>query len=123
VVPVPRGKIIGGSSSINYCFAMRARPSDHDAWVAAGNPGWSYDEVLPYYRAMESYAHGDARWHGRDGEYRVDPGDWNRGARDLFVVDASVLHTIPRVPINPTTIVLAEKFAAELLEALLPWEK
>ena len=76
-VPVPRGKIIGGSSSINYCFALRARPSDHDAWVAAGNPGWSYDEVLPYYRAMESYAHGDARWHGRDGEYRIDPGDWN----------------------------------------------
>src|SRR6201996_8693714 len=76
-VPVPRGKIIGGSSSINYCFALRARPSDHDAWVAAGNPGWSYDEVLPYYRAMESYAHGDARWHGRDGEYRIDPGDGN----------------------------------------------
>jgi choline dehydrogenase len=76
-VPVPRGKIIGGSSSINYCFAMRARPSDHDAWVAAGNPGWSYSEVLPYYRAMESYAHGDARWHGRDGEYRISPGDWS----------------------------------------------
>lgn len=74
-VPLPRGKVIGGSSSINFCFAPRARPADHDAWVEAGNEGWGYDDLLPLYRAMESYAHGEDRWHGRSGPYTLSRGD------------------------------------------------
>lgn len=70
-VNLPRGKIIGGSSSTNYCFALRARPADHSAWVDAGNPGWGYEEILPYYRAMESYPYGEDQWHGRDGALRM----------------------------------------------------
>jgi choline dehydrogenase len=46
-VQVPRGKVIGGSSSTNYCFAARGRPADHDRWVELGNPGWSFEEILP----------------------------------------------------------------------------
>ncbi|MBO0878187.1 MAG: GMC family oxidoreductase N-terminal domain-containing protein [Pseudonocardia sp.] len=76
-VAVPRGKVIGGSSSTNYCFAMRARPADHAAWVELGNPGWGYEDVLPLYRAMESYPHGRDEWHGRDGEYRITRDDWD----------------------------------------------
>ena len=76
-VAVPRGKVIGGSSSTNYCFAMRARPADHAAWVEAGNPGWGYDDVLPLYRSMESFRHGHDDWHGRDGEYRITRDDWD----------------------------------------------
>lgn len=75
-VAVPRGKVIGGSSSTNYCFAMRARPADHAAWVDRGNPGWGYDDVLPDYRAMESFAHGADEFHGRTGAYRITRDDW-----------------------------------------------
>ncbi|NMO04464.1 dehydrogenase [Gordonia sp. TBRC 11910] len=72
---VPRGKVIGGSSSINYCFALRGRPADHDAWVDAGNEGWGFADVLPFYRAMESYPHGADEWHGRSGPYRMSRAD------------------------------------------------
>jgi len=71
VVHVPRGKVIGGTSSINYCFATRARPADHAAWGAAGNDGWGFEDVLPFYKGMESYFHGADEWHGRTGPYSV----------------------------------------------------
>jgi choline dehydrogenase len=70
--------VIGGSSSTNYCFAVRARPSDHEAWVAAGNEGWGYDDVLPYYKAMENYVFGDDKWHGRNGVYTITRADGGR---------------------------------------------
>ena len=70
-VNLPRGKIIGGSSSTNYCFAVRPRPADHAAWAEAGDHAWSYEEMLPYYRAMESCAFGDDRWHGRTGPFKL----------------------------------------------------
>lgn len=70
-VNLPRGKIIGGSSSTNYCFAMRARPADYAAWVDAGNEAWSYEDMLPFYKAMESSPFGEDRWHGRIGPYKM----------------------------------------------------
>lgn len=76
-VAIPRGKLIGGSSSTNYCFAMRARPADHTAWAGRGNAGWGYEDVLPFYRSMESYPHGEDEWHGRSGEYRITRYDWD----------------------------------------------
>ena len=82
-VAVPRGKVIGGSSSTNYCFAMRARPADHDAWAARGNPGWAYEDMLPFYRAMESCAYGADEFHGRTGPYRIvryERADLSQGA-------------------------------------------
>lgn len=76
-VAIPRGRVIGGSSSTNYCFAARARPADHDRWSELGNDGWSFEEVLPYYREMEKDRHGDARWHGRDGRFEVTRLAWD----------------------------------------------
>ncbi len=75
VVYISRGKVIGGSSSINYCFATRARPADHAAWAAVGNDGWGFEDVLPFYKAMESYSHGADEWHGRTGPYKVSRAD------------------------------------------------
>ena len=76
-VAIPRGRVIGGSSSTNYCFAARARPADHDRWAELGNDGWAFDDVLPFYRAMENDRHGDDRWHGRDGRFEVSRFAWD----------------------------------------------
>src|SRR5271163_1691194 len=52
-IPVPRGKMLGGSSSINYMVYVRGHPGDFDSWAQAGAAGWSYDDVLPYFRKSE----------------------------------------------------------------------
>src|SRR5215471_4552908 len=53
---VPRGKMLGGSSGINYMAYVRGHPGDFDAWAAGGATGWSYDEVLPYFKRSEGLA-------------------------------------------------------------------
>ena len=73
-VPVPRGRVIGGSSSVNVCVAMRARQSDHDAWAGLAGPAWSYAEMLPLYKEMEHYPYGEEKFHGLDGPYRMTLG-------------------------------------------------
>ncbi len=71
-IPVPRGKLLGGSSSINGMAFVRGQSQDFDTWAQMGNQGWSYEEVLPFFRRMESYeGGGDARFHGREGPLRV----------------------------------------------------
>src|ERR1700686_1418171 len=55
-VPGPRGKMLGGSSGINYMMYVRGHPGDFDAWAAGGAAGWSYAEVLPYFRKSEGLA-------------------------------------------------------------------
>lgn len=67
----PRGKVLGGSSSINAMVYIRGQPGDFDDWAAAGNPGWSWHEVLPWFRKCENYALGADDLHGRDGPVRV----------------------------------------------------
>ena len=52
----PRGKVLGGSSSINAMVWIRGHPADYDAWKAAGNPGWGWDDVLPAFKAIEDNA-------------------------------------------------------------------
>jgi len=59
-IPVPRGKMLGGSSSINYMMYVRGHPGDFDAWAQSGATGWSYDEVLPYFRKSEGLAPTDS---------------------------------------------------------------
>jgi choline dehydrogenase len=59
-VPVPRGRMLGGSSGINYMVYVRGHPGDFDAWAAGGATGWSYAEVLPYFRKSEGLAKSDA---------------------------------------------------------------
>ncbi len=67
-----RGKVLGGCSSINAMIYMRGQKSDYDAWAALGNRGWSWDEVLPYFKRVEDYAHGADELHGAGGELRVE---------------------------------------------------
>ena len=66
-IAAPRGKVLGGTSAVNATVALRALPSDLAAWAADGLPGWSPQEVLTAYRALESADSGDDRFHGRSG--------------------------------------------------------
>ena len=71
-LPVPRGRMLGGSSSINGLAFVRGQAQDFDTWAQMGNQGWSYDEVLPFFKRMESYeADGDDQFRGREGPLRV----------------------------------------------------
>ncbi len=70
---VPRGKVQGGSGSINAMIFVRGAPADFDDWAQAGNPGWGYSDVLPYFRKLETHAAGASRWHGGNGPIHVTP--------------------------------------------------
>ncbi len=67
-----RGKVLGGCSSINAMIYMRGQKSDYDHWSELGNRGWSWDEVLPYFKRTEDYAHGGDELHGAGGGLRVE---------------------------------------------------
>ena len=66
-----RGKVLGGSSSINGMIYMRGQPQDYDHWAQLGNRGWSYQDVLPLFKMMESYEGGSDEYRGRDGLLKV----------------------------------------------------
>lgn len=74
-MPLPRGKVMGGSGSINGMFAMRGHPADYDQWAQMGAKGWSYADVLPYFRKSESSWRGDTTYHGAEGPIAVRPID------------------------------------------------
>lgn len=67
----PRGRVLGGSSSINGMVYVRGNRADYDRWATLGNRGWSYDDVLPYFRKSETNDFGASQWHGADGPMRV----------------------------------------------------
>ncbi|WP_457977684.1 GMC family oxidoreductase N-terminal domain-containing protein [Ectopseudomonas composti] len=68
----PRGRVLGGSSSINGMIYMRGQAADYDGWYAAGNPGWAWRDVLPLFKRSESHFAGTSEVHGGDGEWRVE---------------------------------------------------
>ena len=70
-IPIPRGRLLGGSSSINGMVFVRGQAQDFDTWAQLGNRGWSYRDVLPFFKNMESYASGDDEFRGRDGPLKV----------------------------------------------------
>jgi choline dehydrogenase len=67
----PRGKILGGSSSINAMVYIRGQGQDFDEWESLGNRGWAWKDVLPYYRAIEDHALGESEHHGAQGPLHV----------------------------------------------------
>ncbi|HVQ06187.1 MAG TPA: choline dehydrogenase [Burkholderiaceae bacterium] len=67
----PRGKVLGGSSSVNAMVYIRGQRGDYDHWAAEGNAGWSFDEVLPYFRRAEHNERGADAWHGGGGPLNV----------------------------------------------------
>src|SRR5688572_1535424 len=74
-MPLPRGKVVGGSGSINGMFAMRGHPLDYDQWAQMGAIGWSFAEVLPYFRKSEDSWRGEGPYHGAGGPVHVRPID------------------------------------------------
>jgi choline dehydrogenase len=68
----PRGKVLGGSSSINGMIYMRGQAADYDGWRQAGAHGWGWDDVLPYFRKAEDHYTGPSEFHGKGGELRVE---------------------------------------------------
>jgi choline dehydrogenase len=68
---LPRGKMLGGSSSMNAMLYVRGRQSDYDAWEGRGSAGWGWGSVLPYFRSMESNARGEDPFHGSTGPLHV----------------------------------------------------
>ena len=67
----PRGKVLGGSSSINAMLYIRGNPKDYDGWQELGNPGWSYSDVLPYFKKSQNQERGASEYHGIGGPLNV----------------------------------------------------
>ena len=70
-LPWPRGKVLGGSSSLNGLLYVRGQPEDYDGWRQAGNTGWGWDDVLPCFRRSERQERGADEYHGADGPLSV----------------------------------------------------
>jgi len=88
----PRGKVLGGSSSINAMVYVRGQPGDFDDWVAAGNPGWAWKDVLPYFKKLEDHPWGASEFHGAGGPVRVsDQADKVHPICNLFVTSCEAV--------------------------------
>jgi choline dehydrogenase len=96
VLKHPRGKVLGGSTAINGMVCIRGQAADYDGWRDAGLTGWSWSDVLPYFKKLESHVMGASEFHGANGEWRVDAA---RMAWPLLdsVRDAAVQAGIPSV--------------------------
>jgi choline dehydrogenase len=84
-IPLPRGKVLGGSSSINGLIYIRGQKQDFDLWRQLGNTGWSYDDVLPYFRKSEDQEHGQNEFHGKGGPLAVSDLRTDHPLHDAFV--------------------------------------
>lgn len=91
-----QGRTLGGTSSVNGLVYNRGQAADYDSWTQMGNRGWSYEEVLPFFKRTERrIGSGDARWRGREGKLPVTDLDWQHPLCDAFVRGAQELG-IPR---------------------------
>jgi choline dehydrogenase len=81
----PRGRALGGSSSVNAMIYTRGHRSDYDRWAALGNAGWDYDSVLPWFRKSERQQRGADAWHGADGAMDVVDTNFRFPASAAFV--------------------------------------
>ena len=91
----PRGKGLGGSSSINGLLYVRGQAEDYDNWAQAGNTGWAYDDVLPLFKRSESYEPGGNDHHGADGGLAVSKIRAKSQISEAFI-DAAVQMGVPR---------------------------
>jgi choline dehydrogenase len=96
-IPIPRGKTLGGSSSINGMLYVRGNPLDYDTWAQFGNRGWSYESVLSYFKKSEHFEPGGDDTRGRGGPLNVAAMRESAELTDAFI-DAAVAHGYPRNP-------------------------
>ncbi|MFO1026203.1 MAG: choline dehydrogenase [Acetobacteraceae bacterium] len=94
-IPIPRGRTLGGSSSINGMLYVRGNPLDYNTWAQYGNRGWSYDSVLPYFKKAEHFAPGGDDSRGRGGPLHVDHMRERAELLDAFI-DAAAAEGYPR---------------------------
>jgi choline dehydrogenase len=85
IIHQARGKVVGGSSSINGMVAVRGHAQDFDRWAADGAQGWAYADVLPYFRRMESYSGGADGWRGGDGPLAIRKPDLRNPLYRAFI--------------------------------------
>jgi choline dehydrogenase len=90
----PRGKVLGGSSSLNGLLYIRGQREDYDSWAADGNEGWDYTSVLPYFKKPECQSRGANEYHGVDGPLRVSDLRLRREIAERFI-DAAKATGIP----------------------------
>lgn len=96
-IPFPRGKLLGGSSSINGHLYVRGQAHDFDTWAQRGNPGWSYADVLPYFRRAEDRSRGADDFHGVGGPQHVSDIHERHPLCEAFIAGAATIG----VPVNP----------------------
>ena len=96
-IPTPRGKVIGGSSSINGLIFNRGHKLDFDGWAQRGNLGWGYNDLLPYFKSIETYlpdkanrlsTENESRFRGKNGEMIVTDLAWRDPLCDAFIRSA-----------------------------------
>jgi choline dehydrogenase len=90
----PRGKVLGGSSSLNGLLYVRGQPQDYDRWAELGNKGWSFKEVLPYFKKSEDQERGEDDYHGVGGPLKVSDLRLRRPIADFFI-EAAMQTGIP----------------------------
>ncbi len=96
-IPWPRGKVLGGCSSINGLAYVRGQALDYDHWRQLGNVGWSYDDVLPFFKQSESFADGEDSYRGRSGPLHVSQPRARMELMDAFI-EAAKQAGIPENP-------------------------
>ena len=87
----PRGKVLGGSSSINGMTAIRGQEQDFDLWAQMGARGWDHDSVLPYFKKLETFARGDASFHGKDGPIHLSDVSYRPPIADAWIAACAEL--------------------------------
>ena len=91
-IDVPRGEMLGGSSSINGIVDIRGQAQDYDHWAQLGDRGWSYQDVLPIFKKMERYEGGSDKFRGRDGLLRVTDTPRNKVPLLEKIIEAAGKH-------------------------------
>ena len=98
IIATTQGRTLGGGSSLNGMIYNRGQPADFDGWAQRGNPGWGYDDVLPYFKRTEGrLGAGDNRYRGRAGSIPITDNDWDHPLCEAFI-DAAGELGLPRNP-------------------------
>ena len=92
----PRGKVLGGSSSLNVMVYIRGHRSNYDEWRDLGNAGWGYDDVLPYFKRSENWCGEPSEFHGTEGPLDVRSAGPHEPSADAFVDAAAEVCRVPR---------------------------